>query len=185
VRFTRAPKTTEHRRAVLVWLSLFAVAPIFSVLDLEVFRWSAPGRQSEDHLPAPPVPSGATPEYDHSRQSIDSAARPGAPTSPFGRERTHGRAAACIELGHRRRANGTRLRPRGPKLSLQHPTTRGGDLRRDRHRPRTDGRRSRDEPRGPVPDRPERNTHDRSRERSLPNPLGSEWQATADLCPAP
>jgi hypothetical protein len=33
---------------------------------------------------------------------------------------------------------------------VQHPATRGGDLRRGRHRPRADGRRSRREPEGPC-----------------------------------
>jgi hypothetical protein len=114
------------------------------------------GRRSEDRYPRLPCPQAPL-------QSMTAAVSPtipllgsARPTSPFGRERTRERAAACIELGSRRRADDTRLRSREPEPSVQHPATHGGDLRRGRHRPRTDGRRSRRDARRHAPDRPER-----------------------------
>lgn len=48
----------------------------FAVLGLEVFRWSASSAWSEDHAPSPSLSSGATPEFHHSRQSLDPRVRP-------------------------------------------------------------------------------------------------------------
>ena len=113
------------------------------------------GRRSEDRRPAPSLSSGATPEYDRSRQSTDPLARP-----------TRRQALS----GHARQASG-RL-PASSSIAAGAPTMTDSD-RADRS-PRSsahqaagatseeaapstdDGQRSRHGPQGPVSDRPER-----------------------------
>jgi hypothetical protein len=83
------------------------------------------GRRSEDRRPAPSLSSGATPEYDHSRQSTDPLVRVRA-GQPFRDWTGHARgplpASRCV---YRRRAAGSRPRSRGPGQSKQHPTSAG------------------------------------------------------------
>jgi hypothetical protein len=83
-----------------------------SVLGLEVFRSPSLSTRSEDRLPAPSLSSGATTEYDHSRQSTDPLVRPSRRTDPFGSAR---RAAAdgCPHRAlYRRRAVDRRSDPK-------------------------------------------------------------------------
>lgn len=109
-----------------------------SVLGLEVFRSLTSGRWSEDPLPAPSLSSGATTEYDHSRQSIDPRVRrPRRPTLsgwPFERgaplpasNRVHHRCTADGRPDHEWPGFDTapfRFRRGRPPKRLHRPRTR-------------------------------------------------------------
>jgi len=123
--------------------------PNLSGLGLEVFRSTASGRRSENRAPTPSLSSGATPEFDHSRQSLDSRAR-----SPIGRPfriRTveRWRASACTEMNQRRRTDED-LAPtrRSEPLDAAPIRSRRGRPPKKLHLPRIDGWRSRHEPEG-------------------------------------
>jgi hypothetical protein len=111
------------------------------------------GRRPESRRPAPSLSSGATAEYDRSRQSTDPLVSPTA-GKPF-RDRPGKRADGCL---HRARSSPARQRRPTPIARIgaleQRPSSRGGDLRRG-CTVRTDGQRSRHEPQGSVSDRPE------------------------------
>lgn len=137
------------------------------------------GRRPEDRRPAPSLSSGATAEYDRSRQSTDPLARP-----------TRRQALS----GHARQASG-RL-PASSSIVAGAPTMTDSD-RADRS-PRSSTHRAAgatSEEAAPSTDRwtevatrtararvgpPRANALGRNRERLLPSPLGPGWQATAD-----
>jgi hypothetical protein len=139
--------------------------PGFSGLGLEVFRSTASSEQSEDRSPAPSLSSGATPEFDHSRQSLDSRAR-----SPIGRpfrvrtvERL--RAPARNEVARRRRTDEGPVPTRRPEPLAAAPIrSRRGRPPKKLHQPRIDGRRSRHQPEGSYRTAPSEDPRPKPRE---------------------
>jgi len=119
------------RRAVWVWLSLFAVAPVFRCSAL---RFSArPAGQTIRRRPVrASLSSGATAEYDRSRQSLDSSVRSLArsilsdpPAQGFGPLSAPGSPT----LGKPRAG----VRPEGRSTGAAPSASDGGDLRRGCH----------------------------------------------------
>lgn len=178
--FTRTSKIETDRRAVLVWLSLFAVAPVSRVSAL---RFSGLPRRASNpktvhpHLPCPQAPL----------QSLTTAVSlstpvPALPSAdPFESAPSRG----CERLPATRWPDAgeptkDRYRPEGRNLSLQRPfDPDGGDLRRS-----CTSRVSMGGGRGTNPKvctgPPRAKALGRNREKSLPSPLESEWQATVD-----
>jgi len=116
-----------------------------SMLGLEVFRSLTCGRCSEKRRPAPSLSSGATPEYDRSRQSHDSSVRrsrrrdlsalrhaddPPLPASSH----DHHRQAADGHPGHEDRASTQRLFT-PPGATSEETAPAAGERRRSRREP--------------------------------------------------
>lgn len=120
-----------------------------SVLGLEVFRSPSLSTRSENRLPSPSLSSGATPEYDRSRQSIDPRVRPRVAPTLSGLYVARWRTAAHIELSIGG-APSTDDPIRRPNHSMQHPTVPWGRSPKRLHHPRNGGPRSRHEPEGPC-----------------------------------
>jgi hypothetical protein len=154
-----------------------------SVLGLEVFRSLTCGRCSEDRRPAPPVSSGATPEYDRSRQSTDSSVRrsrrrdlsalrhaddPPPPAS----NRGHHRRAADDHPGHEDRVSTQHLYA-PPGATSEEAAPAAGERRRSRREPEG----ARQTALSSIPGR--------SRGAPLPSALGSGRQAIRDQMRAP
>jgi hypothetical protein len=150
-----------------------------SVLGLEVFRSLTSGRWSEDPLPAPSLSSGATTEFDHSRQSIDPSVHHLRQPTLSGLRPASDRPLPASNRDHHRRAADGHPDHEG-RASTQHPTEpRRGRPPKRLHRPRSGGQRYDTHPKartGP----PRADIPDRSRETSLPSPLGSGRQAIHD-----
>lgn len=120
-----------------------------SVLGLEVFRSPSSSSRSENRLPSPSLSSGATPEYDHSRQSIDPRVRPRVAPTLSGPYVARWRTAARIELSIGG-APSTDDPIRRPNHSMQCPTVPWGRSPKRLHHPKNGGPRSRHEPEGPC-----------------------------------
>jgi hypothetical protein len=126
-----------------------------SVLGLEVFRSPSLSTRSENRMPSPSLSSGATPEYDHSRQSIDPRVRPRVAPTLSGLHVARWRTAAHIELSIGG-APSTDDPIRRPNHSMQHPAVPLGAISEETAPSEERWAEVTARTRRPEPDRPER-----------------------------